>query len=60
MPVDELALKAAEAGLRGRIYPDVNSALQAALDESSPDDLVLVCGSVFLVGEVDRGRVAGN
>lgn len=56
MPQDELAARATEAGLQGRTFDDVNSALQTALDESSPDDLVLVCGSVFLVGEVDRAR----
>ena len=56
MPADELAAKAAEAGLDGRIFPDVNTALQSAIDASGADDLVLVCGSVFLVGEVDRGR----
>ena len=54
LPAEELAAKAAEAGLSGSVHPDVNAALRSALDASDPDDLVLVCGSVFLVGEVDR------
>jgi folylpolyglutamate synthase/dihydropteroate synthase len=34
----------------------VNEAIGAALKLAHPGDLVLVCGSVFLVGEVDRKR----
>lgn len=60
MPVEELAARAAEAGLQGRSFADVNTALQTAVRESSPDDLVLVCGSIFLVGEVDRALFAGD
>jgi dihydrofolate synthase/folylpolyglutamate synthase len=59
LSAEELAAKAADAGLTGSVHPDVNAALRSALDASGPDDLVLVCGSVFLVGEVDRGMV-GN
>ncbi len=52
LPVDELAEKANAAGLQGHRYPDVNSALTAALDNANPADLILVCGSVFLIGEL--------
>jgi dihydrofolate synthase/folylpolyglutamate synthase len=38
--------------LFGKIYPDVNTALRQALTHAHPDDLILVCGSVFLIGEV--------
>ncbi|MFI5187536.1 MAG: bifunctional folylpolyglutamate synthase/dihydrofolate synthase [Chitinophagales bacterium] len=38
--------------LNGEIYPDVNAAIKAALSKASKEDLILVCGSVFLVGEV--------
>lgn len=41
------------AGLAGDCYADVNLAIRAALEHSSTEDLILVCGSVFLVGEVD-------
>lgn len=49
----ELAAKAESIGLKGKAYPDVRQALQAALDRAHPKDLVLVCGSVFLAGEVN-------
>ena len=39
--------------LKGEVYPDVNIAINAALNKASANDLILVCGSVFLVGEVD-------
>ncbi len=54
----ELQQMAAEAGLNGLTYADVNTALQAALQQAAADDLILVCGSVFLVGEVDEGMLA--
>lgn len=52
LPQAELALKGAGAGLAGAAYPDVNSALKQALANAKKEDLILVCGSVFLVGEV--------
>ncbi len=52
LPAAELAEKAATAGLRGTIFENVNDAIQAALQQAGANDLVLVCGSVFLVGEV--------
>lgn len=53
LPEDELEKKARQAGLNGHTYPEVNKALKAALTRAHKDDLVLVCGSVFLVGEVE-------
>lgn len=53
MPQDVLAQIAREAGLEGFTSPDVNIALKAAISRSHKDDLILVCGSVFLAGEVD-------
>jgi dihydrofolate synthase/folylpolyglutamate synthase len=44
--------KATTLGLKGEIYPDVNRAIKAALAKMSKQDMILVCGSVFLVGEV--------
>ena len=52
MSEDELAVKAAIAGLQGTSWSDVNDALHSALEIAHPDDLIIVCGSVFLVGEV--------
>lgn len=52
LPETELAEKARAAGLKGQHYAEVNAALKDALDHSDKDDLILVCGSVFVVGEV--------
>lgn len=53
MPEDELAMKANKIGLNGTTYSEVNNALHAALQHAHRDDLILICGSVFLVGEVN-------
>ncbi len=45
--------KAESFELKGDAYPDVNNAIKAVLAKASKDDLILVCGSVFLVGEVE-------
>jgi dihydrofolate synthase / folylpolyglutamate synthase len=52
--IDAAVLKELAAGfhLKGKTYPDVNTALAEARAKAKPDDLVLVCGSIFLVGEV--------
>jgi dihydrofolate synthase/folylpolyglutamate synthase len=54
MPEDQLAVIAAGYGLMGHHFPSVNTALQNAVGHSHKDDLILVCGSVFVVGEVER------
>ena len=53
LPEDELMNKAKEIGLRGHSFPEVNEALLFALQHAHPDDMIVVCGSVFLVGEVN-------
>jgi dihydrofolate synthase/folylpolyglutamate synthase len=50
---DELKEKAQPYQLKGNSYPDVNKALKAALAKASQEDLVVVCGSVFVIAEVD-------
>lgn len=54
LPEDELAAKAETAGLKGTIWPEVNSALKEAMQKAHPDDMIIICGSVFLVGEVNH------
>jgi dihydrofolate synthase/folylpolyglutamate synthase len=56
--LDEVSLmeKARDKGLAGHHYQDVNTALRAAYASAGKQDLVLVCGSVFLVGEVELSR----
>jgi dihydrofolate synthase/folylpolyglutamate synthase len=49
---DKLAEQARSKGLEGNTYPHVADALSAAKSQARPRDLILVCGSVFVVGEV--------
>jgi dihydrofolate synthase / folylpolyglutamate synthase len=52
LPAQELQSKAAAFNLQGNIYTDVNAAIAAAKQRATAIDLIIVCGSVFLVGEV--------
>lgn len=52
LPENELAEKAAAIGLQGKTFQDVNTTLKEILTHANKDDLILVCGSVFLIGEV--------
>ena len=52
LPEDELAAKANAFDLHGEKFSEVNEALEAAIAKASKEDLIVVCGSVFLVGEV--------
>jgi dihydrofolate synthase/folylpolyglutamate synthase len=52
LPSLELLMKAAEFGLQGFHFEDVNEAIQAAKNHAGQNDLIVVCGSVFVVGEV--------
>ncbi len=54
LPAKDLAEKAKAAGLSGLIVSDVNAGLKTALQKAAANDLIIVCGSVFLVGEVNR------
>jgi dihydrofolate synthase/folylpolyglutamate synthase len=59
LPATVLAEQAAALGLHGKAFDNVNIAITAALEAiSSANDIVLVCGSVFVVGEVDVNRFA--
>ena len=52
LPEKALATQALAAGLNGHTYPTVPEALAAARAHAKPRDLVVVCGSVFVVAEV--------
>jgi dihydrofolate synthase/folylpolyglutamate synthase len=47
-----LMQEANKKSLFGSCYPIINEAVQSALHHAKENDLVLVCGSVFVVGEV--------
>jgi dihydrofolate synthase/folylpolyglutamate synthase len=53
LPENELAEKAGEMGLHGQSFSNVKQALEAALLRAGSKDLILICGSVFLAGEVN-------
>lgn len=54
LPAVELQQKAKAFSLKGSCFDDVNTALQAAVHKAANDDLIIVCGSIFLVAEVDK------
>jgi dihydrofolate synthase/folylpolyglutamate synthase len=57
LPAIELQEKAGRLRLIGEKYEDVNLALQHALKKAAKEDLIIVCGSIFLVAEVDKLRL---
>jgi len=57
LPESELEAKATEFDLKGHSYPTVSKAIQKAIDSAHRNDMILVCGSVFVVGEVESDRL---
>jgi len=53
LPATILKEKAGQFNLQGEVYPDANAAITIAKSKADKNDLILVCGSVFLVGEVN-------
>ena len=53
---NSLKTTAAEYNLQGDVFGNVNDAIDNALIKSQSDDLIIVCGSIFVVSEVDRKR----
>jgi dihydrofolate synthase/folylpolyglutamate synthase len=53
-----LQQEAQRFGLKGSSFGHVHEAVQAAWQLAEPEDLIVVSGSIFLVGEVDRNLVA--
>jgi dihydrofolate synthase/folylpolyglutamate synthase len=56
MQVDELQQLATNFERKGTTYNNVNTALDAALAAASSEDIILICGSVFVVGELENYR----
>jgi dihydrofolate synthase / folylpolyglutamate synthase len=57
LPETELLSKAKTFGLEGHAYPSVMEALQEAVNVSNREDMILICGSVFIVGEVETSEI---
>ena len=53
LSAETLKEKAGKFNLTGKTVTDVNEAIKEATSKAHKDDLILVCGSVFLVGEVN-------
>ena len=53
IPHQDLLEKAKAFELNGVSFDDVNEAIKAAKRNAAADDIIIVCGSVFLVAEVD-------
>lgn len=60
LPETDLQLLAQEAGLKGDVYPTVETAVQAALKKSLPEDFIFVGGSSFIVADLLASRDALN
>jgi dihydrofolate synthase/folylpolyglutamate synthase len=54
LPAETLHEKAGIYELNGKSYPDVNTALKEVKLKAHKNDLAIVCGSVFLVAEVEH------
>lgn len=52
LPAEQLADKFLHEGFRGEVTPDVHSAYRRAIELASPDDLVFVGGSTFVVADL--------
>lgn len=52
MEADSLKNSASKCGLKGNAYSGLEQAYLDALKQAGPNDLVLVCGSIFTVAEV--------
>ena len=51
---DELKAIGKSISIEGKSYDDVNLAMEEALLRAGPNDLILVCGSIFVVGEIRK------
>jgi dihydrofolate synthase/folylpolyglutamate synthase len=54
LPEKELQKAAREFGIAGETFSDVNLAIKEALGNASRNDLIVVCGSVFVIAEVEN------
>ena len=54
LPENELKERATQYDLNGAAYSSVNEALKDALKHASDKDLIVVCGSVFVIAELEN------
>lgn len=53
LPVSELKIAALEMGISAPAFANVNAALNLAKAQADLDDCILICGSTFVVAEID-------
>ncbi len=58
LPESDLEVIGRSMGLMGKKFPTVKQALEAAVLNANPKDLIVVCGSVFLVGEINLKEIS--
>ena len=53
LPAIELSKKAALTGLAGQIFDNVNDAIAAAKNTATENDVIMICGSFFVIAEIE-------
>lgn len=53
LPYEELRTLAATKGLCGGGFENVNNAIAAAKSNAAPQDVIMICGSFFVIAEID-------
>jgi len=53
LPFKELQKLAAYRSLSGNGFDDVNDAIKSAIDQAEKKDVIMVCGSFFIIAEVE-------
>ena len=57
LPENELMQLASPYELHGNAYRTVSAAVQSAVIQAQTNDMILICGSVFVVGEVNPAYI---
>jgi dihydrofolate synthase/folylpolyglutamate synthase len=57
LPEDELHNQASRYKLNGKAYSNVNTAIYAASLNAEKKDLIIICGSIFLAGEISAAAI---
>jgi dihydrofolate synthase / folylpolyglutamate synthase len=57
LPEEELRKKSERFKLKGKTFSTVNTALYAASLNAAKEDLIIICGSIFLAGELSLHTV---
>ncbi|MBC7936452.1 MAG: bifunctional folylpolyglutamate synthase/dihydrofolate synthase [Rhizobacter sp.] len=55
LPFSELQQTAASKGLQGNGFDNVNDAIAMAKKNAADNDVIMICGSFFIIGEIEMG-----